>query len=105
MRNSLRKKDNIWWNSELASFQKKARRALRKAMKTKQEGDWEAQKLGLSNFNKAVRRAKRDSWRSFVESMNSQIPTARLVKIIRRNETVHVSNIIKHNRECTKSLN
>ena len=35
--------------------------------------------------------------------MNSQTPTARLVKIIRRNETVRVSNVIKHNEEFTKS--
>ena len=82
---SLRKKDNIWWNSELASFRKEARRAWRKAIKTKQEEDWEDQKLALSYFKKAVRKAKRDSWHSFVEIMNSQTPTARLVKIIRRN--------------------
>ena len=37
MRKSLRKKNNIWWNSELASLRKEARRALRKALKTKQE--------------------------------------------------------------------
>ena len=103
MRKSLRKKDNIWWNSELASLRKEARRAWRKAIKTKQEKDWEAQKLALSHFKKAVRKAKRDSWHSFVESMNSQTPTARLVKIIRRNETVRVSNVIKHNGEFTKS--
>ena len=35
--------------------------------------------------------------------MSSQTPTARLVKIIRRNETVSVSNVIKHNGEFTKS--
>ena len=102
-RKSLRTKDNTWWNSELASLRKEARRAWRKAIKTKQEEDWEAQKLALSCFKKAVRRAKRDSWHCFVESMNSQTPTARLVKIIRRNETVRVSNIIKHNGEFTKS--
>ena len=34
--------------------------------------------------------------------MNSQTPTARLVKIIRRNETVRVSIVIKHNGEFTK---
>ena len=81
MRKSLRKKDSIWWNSELASLRKEARRAWRKATKTKQE-DWEAQKLGLAYFRKAVRRPKRNSWHSFVENMNSQTPTARLVKII-----------------------
>ena len=55
-------------------------------------------------FQRAVRRAKRDSLHSFVESMNSQTPTDRLVKIIRRNETVCISNVIKHNGEFTKSL-
>ena len=35
---------------------------------------------------------------SFVESMNSKTPTARLVKIIRRNEMARVSNVIKQRR-------
>ena len=35
--------------------------------------------------------------------MNSQTSTAWLVKIIQRNEAVHVSNVIKHNGEFTKS--
>ena len=104
MRKSLCTKDNIWRNSEQASLRKEVRRPGRKAIKTKQEKDWEAQKLALSYFKKAVRKAKRDSWHSFVESMNSQTPLARLVKIIRRNETVSVSNVIKHNGEFTKSL-
>ena len=42
MQKLLRKKDNIWWNSELESLRKEARRAWRKTIKTKQE-DWEAQ--------------------------------------------------------------
>ena len=41
MQKLLRKKDNIWWNSELESLRKEARRAWRKTIKTKQE-DWEA---------------------------------------------------------------
>ena len=103
MRKSLRKKENIWWNSERASLRKEARRAWRKAIKTKQEKDCKAQKLALSYFKKAVKRAKRDLWLCFEESMNSQTPTAQLFKIIRRNETVRVSNVIKHSREFTVS--
>ena len=34
--------------------------------------------------------------------MNSQTPTARLVMIIRKNETVRVSYVIKHNGKFTK---
>ena len=82
MRKSLCKKDNIWWNSELARLRKEARQAWRKAIKTKK--DWETQKLALSYFKKAVRKAKRDSWHSFVERMNSQTPRARLVKLFKR---------------------
>ena len=33
--------------------------------------------------------------------MNNQTQTAWLVKLIRRNETVRVSNVIKHNGEFT----
>ena len=69
MQKSLRTNDNIWWNSELASLRKEARRAWRKATKTKQKEDWEVQKLALLDFKKTVRRAKRDSWHSFVESI------------------------------------
>ena len=72
----------LWWNSELASLRKEARRAWRKATKTKQE-DWEAQKLGLAYFKNAVTRAKRDSGHTFLESINSQTPAVRLVKIDR----------------------
>ena len=84
MRKLLREKDNIWWNSELASLRREVHRAWRKAIKRKQEEDWETQKLALAYFKKAVRRAKRDSWHSFIENINSQTTTARLVKIIRR---------------------
>ena len=103
IRKSLRKKDNIWWNSKRASLRKEAHRARRKAIKTKQEEDWDSQKLALACFKKGVRRAKQDSWHSFAESINGQTPTARLVKIIRKNETVRVSNVLKHNKEFTKS--
>ena len=58
MRQSLRTKDNIWWNSELPSLRNETGRAWRKAIKTKQEKDWKAQKLGLAYFEKAVRRAQ-----------------------------------------------
>ena len=76
---------------------------MEKSHPKKKQEDWEAQKLGLAYLKKAVRIAKRDSWHSFVKSMNSQTPTARLVKIIRRNEMVRVSNVIKHNEEFKKS--
>ena len=55
MRKSLRKRDNIWWNSELASLRKGTRQAWRKAIKTKQEKDWKAQKLAYPTSKKLSR--------------------------------------------------
>ena len=79
MQKLLCTKDNIWWNSELANLQAEARPVWRKAIEKKQEEDWEDQKLTISYFKTLLRKAKCDSWHSFVESKNSQTPTAWLV--------------------------
>ena len=102
-RKICRKTDNVWWNTELTCLRREARKAQRKAIKSKLENDWEAFKQAQSTFKNAVRKAKRDSWRLFTESMNSQSATARLAKIMRRNETVQVSNVLRPNGEFTKS--
>ena len=39
-----RRYENFWWNSELADLRRKARKAFRKAIRTKHNEDWEAQK-------------------------------------------------------------
>ena len=81
MRKPLRKKDNIWWNSELASLRKAARRAWRKATKTKQEEDWKAQKLTILLL-KSCQESKARFMALLCREYDSQTPTARLVKII-----------------------
>ena len=98
-----RKTDNIWWNTELTCLRREARKAQRKAIKSKLENDWEAFKQAQSIFKNAVRKAKRDSWRLFTESINSYCATARQAKIMRRNETVQVSNVLRLNGEFTES--
>ena len=103
LRKIRRKTENIWWNTELACLRREARKAQRKAIKYKLEKDWEAFKQAQSCFKYAVRKAKRDSWRLFTESMNSHCATARLAKLMRRNETVQVSNVLRPNGEFTKS--
>ena len=103
LRKTRRRNENPWWNSELTSLRKEARRANRKAIKTKSEKDWDAKRQAQSLFKKAARKAKRDSWRRFTESMKSQRPTARLVKAICRNETVRISNVINPTGDYTKS--
>ena len=98
-----RKTDNIWWNTELTCLRRKARKAQRKAIKSKLGNDWEAFKQAQLIFKNAVRKAKRDSWHLFTKSMNSHCATARLAKIMRRNETMQVSNVLRPNGEFTES--
>ena len=98
-----RKTENIWWNTELTCLRREARKAQRKAIKSKLGSDWEAFKQAQLIFKKAVRKAKRDSWRLFTESMNSHCATARLAKIMRRNETVQLSNVLRPNGQFTES--
>ena len=103
MRKIRRKTENIWWNTESAGLCREARKAQREAIKYKLEKDWEAFKQAQLCFKNAVRKAKRDSWCFFTESMNSHRATARLAKLMRRNETVRVSNVLRPNGEYTKS--
>ena len=98
-----RKSDNIWWNTELTCLRREARKAQRKAIKSKLGNDWEAFKQAQLIFKNAVRKAKRDSWGLFTELMNSYCATARLAKVMRRNEMVQESNVLRPNGEFTKS--
>ena len=102
-RKIFRKTDNIWWNTELTCLRREARKAQRKAIKSKLENNWEAFKQAQLIFKNTVRKAKRDSWRLFTESMNSHSATARLVKIMCRNEAVQVCNVLRPNGEFTES--
>ena len=103
LRKIRRKTENIWWNTELACLRREARKAQRKVIKYKLEKDWEAFKQAQLCLENAVRKAKRDSWRFFTESVNSHCATARLAKLMCRNETVQVSNVLRPNDEFTKS--
>ena len=58
MRKMLQMKEKVWRNSELASLRKKARQAWRRAIKTNQEDNCEAQKFSLAHFKKACQESK-----------------------------------------------
>ncbi|XP_045466623.1 uncharacterized protein LOC123675318 [Harmonia axyridis] len=79
----LRKKtisrDVPWWNNHLENLKKTSRKAFNKA---KREGSWNAYRLALTNYNKEVRKAKRQSWRSFCEGIDKTAPAARLQKVL-----------------------
>ena len=97
-----RKTENIWWNTELTCLRREARKAQRKAIISKLGNDWEAFKQAQLIFKNSVRKAKRDSWQLFTKSVNSHCATTQLAKIMRPNETVQVSNVLRPNGEFTE---
>jgi hypothetical protein len=49
-----------WWNQDLAERRRKVRRLFNVAKKS---GTWIDYKRSLTDYNKALRQAKRESWR------------------------------------------
>ncbi|XP_045460460.1 uncharacterized protein LOC123670918 [Harmonia axyridis] len=98
----LRKKtisrDVPWWNNHLENLKKIARKAFNKA---KREGSWNAYRLALTNYNKEVRKAKRQSWRSFCEGIDKTAPAARLQKVLSKDHSNPIGQIKKPCGEFT----
>ncbi|KAG8181617.1 hypothetical protein JTE90_017737 [Oedothorax gibbosus] len=55
-----------WWSKDLSDLRKECRKLFNKAKKT---GDWSVYKMRLTAFNKAVRKAKQDSWKDYCSQM------------------------------------
>ena len=68
-----------WWNSELTMLRKKTRHAFNKA---KTDGQWEIYKETLTKYNKAIRRAKRNAWKTFCQEIESTTTCSRLNKVL-----------------------
>ena len=55
-----------WWNRELSEKRKRVRRLFNAV---KRSGDWTDYKRSLTEYNKALRQAKRESWRRHCEEI------------------------------------
>jgi hypothetical protein len=59
-----RNRNMSWWNQDLAERRRKVRRLFNAAKKS---GNWTDHKRTLTDYNKALRQAKRESWRRHCE--------------------------------------
>lgn len=89
-----KKKDNEWWNPELSSLRKEARKTFRKAILDNSEEAWEAKRHAQIRLKTAIRKAKRQSWKQFTENLEGTTPTARVVKVL-KNDTIATVGVIK----------
>ncbi|XP_014280334.1 uncharacterized protein [Halyomorpha halys] len=64
-----------WWNEELARLRGLTRRLFNTAKRT---GCWDTYKSALTDYNRAVRKAKRGAWRRFCNDVNDAPSTFRI---------------------------
>jgi alpha-galactosidase/6-phospho-beta-glucosidase family protein len=72
-----------WWNADLAEKRRKVRRLFNVA---KQSVNWTDYKRTLTDYNKALRQAKRESWRRHCEEIEKAPECARLHRILSKDE-------------------
>ena len=70
--------DTSWWNQDLAVKRREVRKLFNIAKKS---GNWTDYKRNLTDYNKALRQAKRESWRRHCEEIEKTPECARLQKI------------------------
>ncbi|XP_045471711.1 uncharacterized protein LOC123678624 [Harmonia axyridis] len=84
------------WELYIAHLSSDLKKTARKAFnKAKREGSWNAYRLALTNYNKEVRKAKRQSWRSFCEGIDKTAPAARLQKVLSKDHSNPIGQIKK----------
>ena len=69
-----------WWNEELAAQRRKVKGLFNKARSSRIS--WDVYRDALTNYNKNIRRSKRDTWRSYCGSLESLPEAARLHKVL-----------------------
>jgi len=75
-----------WWSEELSQLRRKLRIANKKSEPTHKDAQIEYQKL-RSTYKRAIRKAKRESWHSFINSCATITDTSKLTRILTRPKT------------------
>ena len=89
-----------WWSKELSFLRSKCRKLFNRAKKS---GDWLSYKTALTSYNKAVRDAKRNSWRKYCDGIRHSSATAKLVNIMSKDRNCSLNTIKLPNGKFSES--
>ena len=89
-------KNKPWWTKELQELRQKARRAIRKAFKTKTEEDHQTAKQLRNDYKAKLKREKRDAWMDMCSNLQGLEPWAKLNKVLKAT-TRHEIGMLKKN--------
>lgn len=89
-----------WWNSRLRKLREKTRALFNKVKKTQA---WETYRKALLEYSKAIRKAKRASWRKLCEEIKSLPQSARLHKLLSKANTSQIGLLKRDNGSFTSN--
>lgn len=89
-----------WWHEGLERLRRESRRSYNKAKCT---GEWESYRHTLTEYNKAIRKAKRDSWRRYCEEIERLPEGARLQKALQKGKPIKIGSLKRHDGKYTDS--
>ena len=69
-----------WWSLELSKLRENIRRLFNRAEMT---DDWDSYRNALTRYNKAIRKAMRQSWRKYYQGIDQISSGARLMKVLK----------------------
>ena len=90
-----------WWNMTLERLRRDARRAFNKARKGRSEEYWDSYREAQRSFKRVLKNAKEEAWRTFCTGMQSLSDTARLVKILTRDNSAKLQLLRKSSGDFT----
>jgi hypothetical protein len=93
-------RNTSWLNQDLAERRRKVRRLFSTAKKS---ANWTDYERTLTDYNKALRQAKRESWRRHCEEIEKAPECARLQRILSKDGQRTVSSLQLGNGEYTKT--
>jgi hypothetical protein len=91
-------RNTSWWNQGLAEKRRKVCKLFKAAKKS---GDWTDCKRTLTDYNKALRQAKRESWRRHCEEIEKAPECARLHRILSKDKQNAICSIQLENGDYT----
>jgi len=84
----------------LNDLRKRARNLFNKA---KKNGSWDSYREALTNYNKAIRKSKRESWRKYCSDIEETPHAARLHKALNKSQTADIGLLKKPDGSFTQS--
>jgi hypothetical protein len=89
-----------WWSKDLNCLKASTTWLFNKAKKT---GDWESYKMALTNYHRAIRKAKRSLWREYCRGIENVPDRARLMRIMANQSANKVDSIKLPNGRHTQA--